>query len=290
MTMDLGWTSPLSRWHLFFGLILVLPTMKSPFPGMDPYLEKHWGDIHSSLIIYARDQLQGALPGSLFARVEERIFLESEEGVGRSMFPDVRVVEYPPDKSSGAATVADVAVEEPILIHCPREQITESYIEIIDAESGNRVITVIEILSPSNKTPGESQTSYLKKQRECQEARVSLVDIDLLRTGQRKLCVPVELIPRSFRTLYQICVHRASKPDLAEVYAVPLQKRLPSIRIPLRQQDQDVRLHLQDLLDQAYHNGRYARTLDYKLSLDPPLPRTETRWARQIIKNMAKGA
>src|SRR5262245_3320500 len=51
--------------------------MTSPFPGMDPYLEQHWGDVHSSLIIYARDQLRRKLPGDLRARVEERVFVES---------------------------------------------------------------------------------------------------------------------------------------------------------------------------------------------------------------------
>jgi hypothetical protein len=51
--------------------------MPSPFPGMDPYLEAHWRDVHASLIIYARDALQGVLPGSLRARVEERVLLES---------------------------------------------------------------------------------------------------------------------------------------------------------------------------------------------------------------------
>ena len=54
--------------------------MASPFPGMDPYLESHWRDIHASLIIYARDALQGVLPGSLRARVEEAVLLETAKG------------------------------------------------------------------------------------------------------------------------------------------------------------------------------------------------------------------
>src|SRR5947207_9710257 len=69
--------------------------MPSPFPGMDPYLEAHWRDIHASLIIYARDALQGVLPPSLRARVEERVLLETREGIGdHPLFPDVRVVAY----------------------------------------------------------------------------------------------------------------------------------------------------------------------------------------------------
>jgi len=255
---------------------------------MDPYLEKHWGDVHSRLIIYACDQLQASLPGSLFARVEERVFLETAVGKGRNMYPDVRVVEFSRGGSTGTVPASDVAVAEPLLIHFPQEEITETFIEIIDAESGNRVVTVIEFLSPSNKTPGEGQNQFLSKQQQCKQAQVSLVEIDLLRAGQRKMCVPTALIPRSAQTLYQVCVYRAWKPRLAEVYPITLRDRLPSIRIPLREQDQDVRLNLQDLIDQAYRNGRYYRTLDYKKPADPPLPRSELRWARNLLKNIDK--
>ncbi len=262
--------------------------MKSPFPGMDPYLEKHWGDVHSRLVLYTCDQLQTALPGSLFARVEERVYLESDEGIGRSTFPDVRVVELGRRVKTvlgEAISAGNVAVaEEPIIIHIPDDPITETSIVILDAESGNKVVTVIEMLSPSNKKPGEGQKLYQAKQRECIEAMVNLVEIDLLRTGERNLVIPTESIPQQHRTLYQISVFRAWKPQLGEIYPVPLEQRLPSIRIPLRARDDDVRLDLQAVLDQAYRNGRYALTLDYKLPLEPPLPSKEARWARQMIK------
>ena len=45
--------------------------MKSPFPGMDPYMEKHWHEVHHRLITYASDLLQEQLPPQLRARVEE---------------------------------------------------------------------------------------------------------------------------------------------------------------------------------------------------------------------------
>ena len=69
--------------------------MKSPFPGMDPYLEQSSRDVHAALIIYSRDQLQSQLPEDLYARVEERIVLESAEAWRQSRYPDVRVFEYP---------------------------------------------------------------------------------------------------------------------------------------------------------------------------------------------------
>ena len=77
--------------------------MPSPFPGMDPYLESHWRDVHASLVIYIRDAIQDSLPSSLRARVEERVILEGPEGFGNSLYPDVRVVEGRPQNRGGTA-------------------------------------------------------------------------------------------------------------------------------------------------------------------------------------------
>ena len=141
--------------------------MPSPFPGMDPYLEAHWRDVHAGLVIYARDALQGVLPGSLRARVEESVLLETPEGMGdHPLFPDVRVVEYSSKRDTEAPPSAGVAVAEPLLVDTERGPVVETFLEIIDRESGNRVVTVIEFLSPSNKSPGPNREQYLRKQRE----------------------------------------------------------------------------------------------------------------------------
>src|SRR5207247_9563391 len=69
--------------------------MASPFPGMDPYLEAHWRDVHARLVVYACDALQGVLPTALRARVEESVLLETPTGIGdHPLYPDVRVFEY----------------------------------------------------------------------------------------------------------------------------------------------------------------------------------------------------
>src|SRR5712691_2897436 len=114
--------------------------MSSPFPGMEPYLEAHWRDVHARLIIYASDALQAVLPGSLRARVEERVLLETPQGLGdHPLFPDVRVVEYRPELKRGLETLpeAAVALAEPLLVETETEQVTETFLEIIDRESGN---------------------------------------------------------------------------------------------------------------------------------------------------------
>jgi hypothetical protein len=220
--------------------------MKSPFPGMDPYLESHWRDVHHSFLTYARDALQEYLPGDLRARLEERVFVEPD-------FDDARP-----------------------------EQATEGYIEIIDVGSGNRVVTVVELLSESNKYPGDGQSQYLRKQREYLLGGVSLVEIDLLRSGKRVLAVPARWVPPSHRTTYQICVVRGWKPAAYEVYRAPLREPLPSIRVPLRQQDADVPLDLQMLIDRCYHHGRYD-DIDYRAAPTPPLTPDEESWAHELL-------
>ncbi|MBI1913764.1 MAG: DUF4058 family protein [Planctomycetes bacterium] len=139
--------------------------MPSPFPGMDPYLESHWRDVHASLIIYIRDALQDALPAELRARVEERVVLEGPEGLGHPLFPDLRVIESRPQRQGGAIAVVKLAASEAILVDAVREPLTEGYIEIIDASSGNRVVTIIEVLSPANKLPGDGRQEYQRSVR-----------------------------------------------------------------------------------------------------------------------------
>jgi hypothetical protein len=114
---------------------------------MDPYLEAHWRDVHASLVIYTRDALQGVLPSSLRARVEESVLLETPQGWGNHpLFPDVRVAEYTSKRNGEEQTAGGVAVAEPLLVDTDPEPVAEPFIQIIDRESGNRVVTAIEFL------------------------------------------------------------------------------------------------------------------------------------------------
>ncbi len=267
--------------------------MKSPFPGMDPYLEEHWRDVHHSFLTYARDEMQDHLPANLRARLEERVFVEPDEGPGRGIYPDVRVVEYPSRRGAAPSPVTDsddaqaessVALADSIVIHGESEPATEGYIEIIDVGSGNRVVTVIELLSVSNKFAGEGQEKYLQKQREYRRGGVSLVEIDLLRSGQRVLAAPRSRVPPNYRTTYQVCVARGWRPSEWEVYAVPLRRALPNIKIPLRQTDAEISLNLQALIDRCYHNGRYD-DIDYGAEPNPPLEAEDAAWAGELLKS-----
>jgi hypothetical protein len=259
--------------------------MQSPFPGMDPYLEQHWGDVHLNLISYAEGLLNEQLPRDLRARAQERIVVDlpSEE---RAYYPDVRVVERERAGPGGTAIAeTDVALAEPLEVPFLEPE-TQGYLEIVETRPERRLITVLEILSPSNKYAGKGRDQYRQKQLDSAEGCVSLVEIDLLRAGAHVLQVPLAQYPPAYRTPYKVCVHRGWKAK-AEIYRIPLRQRLPAIRVPLRETDADVALDLQALIQHVYRHGRYD-DIDYTVPPVPPLTADDEGWAQELLRAAGK--
>lgn len=121
--------------------------MKSPFPGMDPYLEQHWGDVAHSFVVYAADDLQSRLPNKLRARMDEREFFERPKE-----FDD--------------------------------EPVTQVFIKIIDIAARRRIVTIVEFLIPPNKVEGAGREVYLHCRQDFEKAGVNIVEIDLMRGQQ----------------------------------------------------------------------------------------------------------
>ena len=254
---------------------------RSPFPGMDPFLEQFWGDVHTSLIVYLRDQINDQLPSDLQARVEEGLMVDAEN-YSRRIYPDIDVSERSEQTFPAASTASNVAIAEPCVVVLPSELRTERHIEIIDRNSGNRVVTAIELLSPANKCKGPGRDAYIRKQIEYIDGGVNLVEIDLIRQGSFVVAIPDVLVPGHCRTPYIICIRRANRQSEAELIRVPLQESLPNVAIPLRPTDADIVLQLQPLLDDCYRQGRYG-SLDYTRSLIPELDSNDKTWADALL-------
>ena len=263
--------------------------MKSPFPGMDPYLERHWSDVHHRLIQYSCDALQPDLPRDLIARVEERVFLETGPDARRQRIPDVYVAQLhdSPDWPGGSGKRnGGTAIAEPLLYEVLTDPISEGYIEIRQRQGG-KVITVIEFLSPTNKLGGVGQETYLQKQDEVLRSDASLVEIDLVRQGQRVLALAHYDIPSRNRADYLACISPGWRHRRRELYPMSLRKRLPVLPIPLRRDEPRLPLDLQAQLDHAYMAGRYDAT-NYKIELEPPLSARDSAWAAKRIKRVKK--
>ena len=254
--------------------------MSSPIPGVDPYLEQYWRDIHTSLMVYIRDQIDEQLPSGLQARVEESVNIDLEVR-SRMVYPDVTIVENHNAVSGAVATVsATDVIAEPILVPV-NESPTKRHLEIVDLNSGCRVVTAIELLSPCNKIKSAGREEYVQKQKEYIAGQVNLVEIDLIRAGTFTVAAP-EARAYLQSKIFMICIRRVTKPMMAEIIPIALGEPIPAFRVPLRPEDADIVLRLQPLLDDCYRRGRYA-SIDYTKPPSPSLSKDEDTWLDGVL-------
>jgi hypothetical protein len=247
---------------------------------MDPYIEQRWGDFHTRLMTELANALHPLLPGELRARIEERIVLESIDASSPSYRPDIHVYETPrPGSAASDADIPALAVAEPLVMQISQE-VTERFIQIIDVKSGGKVVTVIEVLSPSNKDQGREE--YLEKQQDVRDGLVNLVEIDLVHGGQATTLSRLAPIPSDKRATYHTSIFRAARPDRIAYFRMPLRERLPRVPIPLRPEDADAVIDLQSLVDRIYELSGYD-DLDYTRTVSPPLPPGDNEWAQDLI-------
>ena len=221
--------------------------MENPFPGMNPFMERRWSDVHVSLLVSIVEGLGEDVSYEFSIRVEE--------------------VEY-----AGAVAQSGLVITEPEV---------ERWIEIRDRNE--KLVTAIEVVKPANKIdPGYSY--FRKRQEKFLDDGGNQVELDLLRNGKPTSEGSFEFLKDREGTYYTVCARRAHQPELCEVYPIHLSEPLPTVRIPLRPGDMDVPLAIQPLIDKCYRTGRYWQ-LDHKVELlDPPLPEDEAKWVQEILE------
>jgi hypothetical protein len=260
--------------------------MGSPFPGMDPYLEgEMWQEFHQRLAAEISAQLLPALRPKYVALLAKRYVLESLElGIlgtesPRFIYPDVHVAESHRGielrESSSAALVAEPAVE---MISPMVEEIPILSVEIRDVAQ-RRLVTLIEILSPANKQ-GNGAREYAQRRQEILQTQTHLLEIDLLRQGER---IPLqgEFPPGS----YFVFLSRANRRPRTEVWPIQLREPLPTVPIPLLRPDPDVPLDLQAAVRACFDLVGYEQLLDYSQEPPPPaLSDPEKLWIRERLR------
>jgi hypothetical protein len=256
--------------------------MPSPFPGMDPYLESPhlWPDVHHGLISQIQSQLNPSLRPHYVARVELRVYISDEDDPGREvLIPDVRVEQGKPKGSKKTKGEGVLAIAEPeIVTLLLDEEIKEARVEIKHVATG-ALVTVIEVLSPSNKVKGSrGRDSFMSKRREILGTDANWVEIDLLRGG-------VPSVVRLRRSDYRILASRGGEERYrARYWRVGLRQPLPVIGIPLRAPDADVPLDLGLVLQAVYDRAAYDLSIDYHAEPDPRLSREDAAWADRLLR------
>jgi len=258
------------------------------FPGMDPYLENPviFPGIHSRMVVYLADQIAPRIRPRYAASVGERVYVESaKERNAHPIIPDVWVRQTIGrlDQNGGVAVAELPELDEPIVLEAQDLEIRQPFIEILDRESNMRVVTVIELISPSNKYAGAGRDSYVTKQREVLCSDTHLVEIDLLRRGPHVVAIDEFSTAGRFDYDYLVCVHRAHTRRF-EVYPRSIQQPLPCIRIPLAGDDPDVGLDIRAALEKAYDAGSYDQRIDYSRRCQPPLSADVQVWVGQLVE------
>jgi hypothetical protein len=265
--------------HLSKPKYATIAIMKSPFPGMDPYLEARWPNVHVLMMGAITAALNRTLPEGLEARPEEEVRVETIVGEPlQSYRADVAVVEHAPDvPATSSATVA-----QPLRIPYRHAPMVLRNVQIVDTRNADRVVTIIEVLSPWNKLAGKLNRQYVRKLRDFEAASTNWVEIDLLRGSRDRLPVTWKNIPADKHADYVAITYRADDENVS-VFPISLRDPLPAIQIPLRDTDENVALNLQAVLDRVYDEGRFA-SLDYSKPPVPPLTGDAAKWANDLLK------
>ncbi len=254
--------------------------MPSPFPGMNPFLEQDdvWQDFHDTFIPFIRDVLVTQVAPNYIVKVEAYLFIHEPSAEQRVLIGhgDVGVAR---SNGVGAATseaVATATRRSPARIRVPQVDIEKHLLLEIHDRIDRDLVTVIELLSPSNKKSGADREQYLAKRGSQMRSAAHFVEIDLLRGWDR---MPME---NAAACDYSVMVSRVEDRPDADYWPLSLHDTLPTIPVPLRSPHADADLDLQAILHRVYDSAGYGHYI-YKASPVPPLKNDDAIWAAALI-------
>ena len=224
--------------------------MPSPFPGMDPYLEdeKLWPAFQHQLVAGLYQVLLPGLVDRYRARIHQRTY----------------------------------ATEEPLFTSVIRQERQEEFIEIRQRTDG-RLVTLIDVAGPINKTLPEGRAAYLETRKAARTQNASVVELDLSVQGKPLLDYSRDGLPEWD---FAVTVTRCTQPERYEIYTSTLAKRLPRFKVPLSPDDRDTVLDLQATFVRAYDQGNFAAHIDYAQDPSARLSNTHGDWVRDWLRQM----
>ncbi len=256
---------------------------------MDPYLEEPtlWQDFHADLAVTLKHHLNGQIGPRYYATVEtQSVPHDLDVEIANRIRPDVSIYE-PLDTTVGELpeTASASIPSAPLMLPAVMSVKLRS-VRIYRTETGE-LVTTIEILSPFNKRPAsDGLMQYRLKRAQVLASHVHLVELDLLRSGERPA---LELADHPVDTDYVLLVNRFGPDRVSEVWPVGLDEPLPLIPIPLLSPDPAVALNLNILIRDVYAGSGY----DWRISYDRPPPPPALRaaveaWVANVLASRRK--
>lgn len=254
--------------------------MKSPFVGMNPWLEGYiWPDVHQDLASAIRALLAPQIAPKYVARLAIATIMDSEpESEIGITYPDVEVLHRRNILKEPTMTYGDTPITEPTIIAPFKLPIT-LHIPIIEIRdtAHNKLVTAIEILSPVNKR-NPNLIDYRNKIADLHRSGVHILEIDLLRRGTRPFT------SKKQSSQYQMMLLRAGTNNAA-YWAVNVQDKLPILPVPLIAPDADVVLELDKAMDIIFERGLYHLSMDYTKEPPPPaFSEQDKAWIQQVVE------
>ena len=246
---------------------------------MDPYLEHPslWPAVHNRLIGAIADDLSPRLAPRYFIDVERRTYVLKPDELVLVGIPDVVVS---PARGQPRPAELPLAASGVLQVEVPMgaDEVSEYYLEIQDVKT-RRVVTVIELLSPVNKS-AEGRGRYLQKRLKVMETRTSLVEIDLLRAGE-PMPLASDPVPESD---YRLLVSRSWERPSALLFPFNVRDPIPTFPLPLLEGEEPPEVDLNQILHDLYSRARYDLVIDCAKEPAPPLRAADRDWASSLLE------
>jgi hypothetical protein len=252
------------------------------YPGVSAHLNSYmqqqngtWSSFHAKFANTLQELLDSTLPSNYYAALEQGFQISEigEEKLQKSgSEPDVSILQKSrsirsPQSSSVATPTATIPLRETLEF----DDEDDRYIRVSVYKSEpddvrGKLVTAIEIISPSNKPTRQGYAIYVAKRVNLLIAGINLVEIDLLHEGH-----PINEKLPSYRTgennsfPYNIGVS-IPYPDMESGnltwYGVDVDKPLPTIILPLAGEEKA-------LLDiNTAYNQVFERTRQFSILVD----------------------
>lgn len=258
-----------------------------PFPGLNPYFEKEWFQVHPAMLAAALTRLQRQMPADLRVSIEQGMKIAADAAEEDTTFrPDVSVWKVHEDTDTQLAS-APPNFSPPVVweVQSPKAR------HLVVRETSGRLVTAIELLSPSNKHAAGA-LAYAQKRLGLMQAGINLVEVDLIRRWglaimQFEETESAPFLGQAGQSLpaHAVTVFRAELSQQRELYLISYQKTLPAIRVPLRPHDQDVWLNLQELAEVCHTDCAFDKGTDYTRDPEPPLSTEDAAWLDAHLKS-----